>query len=55
MPEPKVRFKKLIVYYVAFDEEDRNINTEIDWVVQQSDQTSLRVADYEIGEWGDKC
>ena len=51
MPEPKVQFKQLIIYYIALDEEENDINTQLDWVVSQSDQTSLRVADYEIKDW----
>ena len=51
MPEPKVQFKQLTIYYIALDEKDNDINTQLDWVVSQSDQTSLRVADYEITDW----
>ena len=51
MTEPKVKFKKLTIYYIALDEEENDIRTQLDWVVSQSDQTSLRVADYEIKDW----
>tara|TARA_R100001163_G_C4956310_1_gene121977 strand:+ start:98 stop:262 length:165 start_codon:yes stop_codon:yes gene_type:complete len=51
MTEPKVKFRKLTVYYVAFDEDDKDISSNIDWIVGQADQTDLRVADYEIEEW----
>jgi|TARA_R110002167_G_scaffold67352_2_gene190366 hypothetical protein len=52
MTEPKVKFRKLTIYYVAFDEEDRDINSNLEWIVGQADQTELRVADYEIESWG---
>lgn len=52
MTEPKVKFRKLTIYYVAFDEDDKNIDSNLEWIVGQADQTELRVADYEISDWG---
>ena len=54
MTEPQVKFRKLTVYYVAFDEDDKDISSNIDWIVGQADQTDLRVADYEIEEWNNE-
>lgn len=51
MTEPKVMFKKLTVWYVSFDESEKDVDSNIDWIVQQADQTELRVADYHIEEW----
>jgi len=48
---PKVMFKKLTVWYVSFDESENDVDSNIDWIVQQADKTELRVADYHIEEW----
>ena len=52
MPEPKLRFKKIIIYAIADDEHEHDTDSQIDWVVSQADTTRLRVAGYEIENWG---
>tara|TARA_Y100000401_G_scaffold26653_2_gene18944 strand:- start:2855 stop:3247 length:393 start_codon:yes stop_codon:yes gene_type:complete len=51
MTEPKVKFKKLTIYYVAIDEDDQEIDHGLNWLVTQSDQIGLTVADYKIEDW----
>ena len=51
MPEPKLRFKKIIIYAIADDEHEHDTDSQIDWVVSQADATRLRVAGYEIENW----